>query len=300
MNMASLTEIKKNPKIPDLAPGDTVRVSSKIVEGDKERIQVFEGIVIGFHRNGVATTFKVRKESYGVGVERTYPMHSPLLEKIEAFRPRTTKLNKEFGNVVIDKVNIGQCIGGARDVRCLVTDISYLDPFEGIRFRGKTIPETFDALKAFVVPGCEMPTVESFFYFLLTGDVPTKEQAEEVKAEWKSREAVPQYSTTCSAPCPATTSPPSSRSCSWSCSPRPCWARPSPAPAISCLATPPTARRPSSSRAISVIRSIAPSSNRRRIPCRFSKSLSNSSTCRFTSTTSSQTVLTSYPFSITR
>src|SRR5512146_2505485 len=116
-----------------------------------------------------------------------------LKQKIEAFRPRTTKLNKELADIVIDKVTIGQCIGGARDIRSLVTDISYLDPQEGIRFRGKTIPETFDALKAHVVPGCEMPTVESFFAFLLTGEVPTKEQAAEVAAEFKAREALPQY-----------------------------------------------------------------------------------------------------------
>ncbi|HSN90612.1 MAG TPA: citrate (Si)-synthase [Anaeromyxobacteraceae bacterium] len=116
-----------------------------------------------------------------------------LKQKIEAFRPRTTKLNKEFGEVVIDKVTISQAIGGARDVRSLVTDISYLDPQEGIRFRQKTIPETFAALKEHVVPGCEMPTVESFFYFLLTGDVPNKQQAAEVAADWKSREQVPAY-----------------------------------------------------------------------------------------------------------
>ena len=99
-----------------------------------------------------------------------------LKEKIEAFRPRVTKLNKEFGEVVIDKVTISQCIGGARDVRSLVTDISYLDPQEGIRFRGKTIPETFAALKEHTVPGAEMPTVESFFYFLLTGGIPNRQQ----------------------------------------------------------------------------------------------------------------------------
>jgi citrate synthase len=121
------------------------------------------------------------------------PLKAKLLEKIEAWKPRITKLNKEFGNVQIDTVNISQAIGGARDVRCLVTDISYLDPQEGIRFRGKTIPETFEALKAFTVPGCEMPTVESFFYFLLTGDIPTKEQAQAVYEEWKAREPVPQY-----------------------------------------------------------------------------------------------------------
>jgi citrate synthase len=113
--------------------------------------------------------------------------------KIEAFRPRTTKLNKEFAEVLIDKVTIGQCIGGARDIRSLVTDISYLDPQEGIRFRGKTIPETFTALKPFTVPGAEMPTVESFFAFLLTGEVPTKDEEREIFGIWKEREQLPKY-----------------------------------------------------------------------------------------------------------
>jgi citrate synthase len=122
---------------------------------------------------------------------RTTALKAKLFEKIEAFRPRTQRLNKEFANVVIDSVNIGQAIGGARDVRCLVTDISYLDPQEGIRFRGKTIPETFAALPR--KAGVEQPTVESFFYFLLTGDVPTADQAAEVEEDWKSRSAVPSY-----------------------------------------------------------------------------------------------------------
>src|SRR5512141_2181879 len=103
-----------------------------------------------------------------------------LSEKIQAHRPRTAKLTKEFADVVIDKVDIGQCIGGARDIRCLVTDISYLDPQEGIRFRGKTIPETFAALPK--VPGKEQPYVEGFFYFLLTGEIPTAQQVQAVVA----------------------------------------------------------------------------------------------------------------------
>jgi citrate synthase len=114
-----------------------------------------------------------------------------LQQKIEAFRPRTQKLNKDLSEVVIDKVTIGQVIGGARDVHCLVTDISYLDPQEGIRFRGKTIPETFAALPK--VPGSDQPYVEGFFYFLLTGDIPTAAQAEEVAADWRSRAALPGY-----------------------------------------------------------------------------------------------------------
>jgi citrate synthase len=114
-----------------------------------------------------------------------------LKQKIEEHRPRTTRLTKEFGKVIIDQVTIDQCIGGARDIRSLVTDISYLDPQEGIRFRGKTIPETFEALPK--AANSAYPTVESFWYFLLTGDVPTQAQVDEVVAEWKTRQDVPQY-----------------------------------------------------------------------------------------------------------
>src|SRR5512135_2967157 len=114
-----------------------------------------------------------------------------LYEKIQAHRPRTTRLTKEFGKVLIDQVTIEQCIGGARDIRSLVTDISYLDPHEGIRFRGKTIPETFEALPK--AKGSKYPTVESFWYFLLTGEVPTQAQVDEVATEWKVRQVVPSY-----------------------------------------------------------------------------------------------------------
>ena len=133
-----------------------------------------------------------------------------LKQKIEEFRPRTTRLTKEFGKVVIDQVTIDQAIGGARDIRSLVTDISYLDPQEGIRFRGKTIPETFAALPK--APGSKYPTVESFWYFLLTGDVPTQAQVDEVVAEWKVRQAVPEYVSLLSAPCRVT-------AIRWSCFP---------------------------------------------------------------------------------
>ena len=112
-------------------------------------------------------------------------------DKIEAWRPRTTRLLKEFANVKVDEVDIGQVIGGARDIKSLVTDISYLDPFEGIRFRGFTIPEVLEKLPK--VPGGEMPYVEGFFFFLLTGDIPSKEDVEAVAEEFKNRSAVPKY-----------------------------------------------------------------------------------------------------------
>ncbi len=114
-----------------------------------------------------------------------------LSEKIPEHRARITRLNKEFSEVKVGEVNIGQVIGGARSVKCLLTDISYLDPNEGIRFRGKTIPETMDALPR--PAGKDYPYVEGFWYFLLTGDVPTRAEAEEVVADFKKRAGVPQY-----------------------------------------------------------------------------------------------------------
>jgi large subunit ribosomal protein L19 len=86
MDVSSLVEIKKNPKIPDITPGDTVRVSARIVEGGKERIQVFQGVVIKIRRGGNGTSFTVRHVAYGVGVERTFPFNSPLVEKVEIVR----------------------------------------------------------------------------------------------------------------------------------------------------------------------------------------------------------------------
>ena len=68
---------------PEFRPGDTVRVHVRIKEGDKERIQVYEGLVIRRKRAGIATTFTVRKMSYGVGVERIFPLHSPMIAKLE-------------------------------------------------------------------------------------------------------------------------------------------------------------------------------------------------------------------------
>jgi len=114
-----------------------------------------------------------------------------LQEKILVERPRTEKLNKEFGNVKVDEVTISQVIGGMRDIKSLVTDISYLDPFEGIRFRGLTIPEVFEKIPK--VPDAEMPSVEGFFYFLLTGDIPTEKEVAEVRTEFDKRREVPSY-----------------------------------------------------------------------------------------------------------
>jgi large subunit ribosomal protein L19 len=86
MKMADLIEIKKNPKIPDIASGDTVKVSVRIMEGDKERIQVYQGVVIKIKRGGISASFTVRHVAFGIGVERTFPFNSSLVEKVEIIR----------------------------------------------------------------------------------------------------------------------------------------------------------------------------------------------------------------------
>ncbi len=114
-----------------------------------------------------------------------------LKEKIDAHRPRTTRLLKEFGDVKVGEVTISQTINGMRGVKGLATDISYLDPMEGIRFRGRTIPEVME-----IIPkpeGKDYPYVEAFWYYLLTGDVPTLEETKEIVEEFKERRTVPQY-----------------------------------------------------------------------------------------------------------
>lgn len=72
--------------IPSFRPGDTVRVHVKVIEGTRERIQVFEGVVINRKSGGVRETFTVRRVSYNIGVERTFPVHSPRIERIEVMR----------------------------------------------------------------------------------------------------------------------------------------------------------------------------------------------------------------------
>lgn len=69
--------------VPDFGPGDTLNVHVKVVEGNKERVQLFQGFVVKRQGGGLQETFTVRKMSYGVGVERTFPIHSPIIEKIE-------------------------------------------------------------------------------------------------------------------------------------------------------------------------------------------------------------------------
>ncbi len=81
-----ITKEQLRTDLPAFRPGDTLRVHVKVVEGNRERIQVFEGVVIKRRGGGISETFTVRKVSYGVGVERTFPLHTPKIAKIEVVR----------------------------------------------------------------------------------------------------------------------------------------------------------------------------------------------------------------------
>lgn len=104
-----ITKEQLNPNIPEFRVGDTVRVDVKIIEGKRERIQAFEGIVMARRGSGISETFTVRKISYGVGVERVFPIHSPKISKITVVRTgkvRRAKLNylrKIVGQVKIEE-----------------------------------------------------------------------------------------------------------------------------------------------------------------------------------------------------
>ncbi len=86
MDVMNLIPAIPNPNIPALEPGDTVKVSTKIVESGKERIQVFQGVVIKLRGGGAGSSFTVRHVAYGIGVERTFPFGSPLVDKVEVVR----------------------------------------------------------------------------------------------------------------------------------------------------------------------------------------------------------------------
>ena len=116
-------------------------------------------------------------------------MKEKLAAILPQWRERVTKLVKEYGDKEVNTVKISQFYGGMRGIKCLTTDISYLDPFEGIRFRGYTIPETLAKLPR--AKGAEMPYVEGHLYLLLTGEIPTEAQVQEIIEDMQKRGKVP-------------------------------------------------------------------------------------------------------------
>jgi len=118
-------------------------------------------------------------------------LHDKIEAQLPAWRDRIKSLSKEHAEVVVDHVTVGQIVGGMRDIKSLLTDVSFVDPAEGIRFRGMSIPELLKALPK--GRGNKMPLVGGLYYLLMIGEVPSRDQAMEVEAEWAKRAAVPDY-----------------------------------------------------------------------------------------------------------
>ena len=96
MNAIEIMEKGQLVERPRMKAGDTVRVHVRVKEGDKERIQIFEGVVINLRRGGVRSTFTVRKVSFGQGVERIFPMHSPTIQKVDVVRSAKVRRAKLY------------------------------------------------------------------------------------------------------------------------------------------------------------------------------------------------------------
>ncbi len=96
MDIQTIAEINPNRSMPVLNPGDMVKVSTKIVEGEKERIQIFQGVVLKTKEGGAGPILTVRRVTYGIGVERTFPLYSPRVEKVEVVRHGKTRRARLF------------------------------------------------------------------------------------------------------------------------------------------------------------------------------------------------------------
>ncbi len=118
-------------------------------------------------------------------------LHDKISVQLPQWRERMKSLAKEHADVVIDRVTVGQIVGGMRDIKSLLTDVSYVDPAEGIRLRGLSIPEVLRLLPK--ARGGKIPLVGGLYYLLMIGEIPTKEQAQEIEAEWARRAELPEY-----------------------------------------------------------------------------------------------------------
>jgi len=118
-------------------------------------------------------------------------LHEKIAAQLPQWRERIKSLAKEHADVVVDEVTIGEVVGGMRDIKSLLTDISSVDPGEGIRLRGLTIPELLKALPK--ARGNKIPMVAGLYYLLIVGEMPSREQALEVETEWARRAVVPEH-----------------------------------------------------------------------------------------------------------
>lgn len=132
-------------------------------------------------------------------------LHEKIAAHLTAWQARVQTLVETYGDVTVDRVTVAQVYGGMRDLKALVTDISYVDPIRGITLRGLSIPEVLEKLPK--PPSREVPYVGGLYYLLLVGEVPTIQQAEEVEAEWARRAEVPAHVYTVLRAMPADTHP---------------------------------------------------------------------------------------------
>ncbi|HAE20973.1 MAG TPA: 50S ribosomal protein L19 [Spirochaetaceae bacterium] len=116
MDLIKMLSAEQAKELPDVKAGDTVRVHFKIVEGKNERIQIYEGLVIAIKNAGLSRTFTVRKNSYGVGVERVFPMHSPRIDKLEVLRCGKVRRGKLYyiREKIGKKAKIKELLGGRK------------------------------------------------------------------------------------------------------------------------------------------------------------------------------------------
>jgi len=184
-------------KIPELKVGNTVRVHVRIKEGNKERIQVFEGIIIKVQGGGVNQTFTVRKISYGVGVEKTFLVHSPLVEKVElvrvgkARRARLFYLRDRVGKAAKTKEQIGARIEDREIVikEDLVEETAETTEVAPAEESVKEVPTTVEEVNE-EVPVAEAEVKEETKVEEATEEVKTEEPAKEAETEKASEEAV--------------------------------------------------------------------------------------------------------------
>ena len=118
-------------------------------------------------------------------------LHDKIAAQLPQWRERVRVLAKDHADVVVDEVTIGEVVGGMRDIKSLYTDISSVDPGEGIRLRGMTIPELLKALPK--GRGAKIPLVGGLYYLLTVGEIPAREQALEVEADWAGRAVLPDH-----------------------------------------------------------------------------------------------------------
>ena len=184
-------------KIPELKVGNTVRVHVRIKEGNKERIQVFEGIIIKVQGGGVNQTFTVRKISYGVGVEKTFLVHSPLVEKVElvrvgkARRARLFYLRDRVGKAAKTKEQVGARI---EDREIVIKEDLTEEPVveETVEATEETVKEATPVVEEVKeeIPAVEAEVKEEAKAEQATEETKTEETAKEAETEKASEEAV--------------------------------------------------------------------------------------------------------------